>query len=59
MENEVGPGIRSGAGRGGHKARSTEAVRGDLTVKGRREAKEDERALNTAECVRTYLPDLG
>lgn len=55
----MGPGIRSGDGRGGQKARSTEAVRGDLTVKGRREAKEDERALNTAECVRTYLPDLG
>ena len=58
MENEVGPGIRSGDGRVGQKARSTEGFRGDLTVKGHREAKEDERAPNTAECMRNYLPDL-
>lgn len=54
----MGPGIWSGDWTGGQKARSTEGFRGDLTVKGHREAKEDERAPNTAECMRNYLPDL-
>lgn len=58
MENEVGPGIRSGDGRVGQKARSTEGVGSDPTAKGHREAQGDERALNSAGCMRPYLPDV-
>lgn len=58
MENEAGPRIRRGDGRGSQKARSIEGARGDWTIKGGREAKGDECSLNSAEGLRTYLPDF-
>lgn len=58
MENEAGPRIQRGDERGGQKARSTERAGGERTIKGDREAKGDECSLNSAESLRTYLPDL-
>lgn len=58
MENEAGPRIRKGDGRGGQKARSTERAGVDQTINSDREAKGDECSLNSAEGLRTYLPDL-
>lgn len=54
----MGPGIRSGDGRVGQKVRSSEGVGSDPTAKDHREAQGDEHTLNSAGCMRPYLPDM-